>query len=70
MASGRLFAGLSPADVLPAASAPDRRFVGGMRVGALLTSFNATWRLVVLELHGDGLRLVTRGRLLRAIAPM
>jgi hypothetical protein len=71
MTGGWLSARLNRASVLPATSEPDRRFVGGMRVGGgLRWSFNATWPLAVLELHDDGLRLVTRGRLMRSIAPV
>jgi len=41
-----------------------------MRVGGILRSFNATWPLATLELHSTGLRIGTRGRILKALAPV
>jgi hypothetical protein len=61
--------GLSRSDELPPGPDARERFVGGMRLGALPWSFNATWPLAVLELHEVAVRVVTRGRLLRALAP-
>lgn len=70
MATGWLTGGLNRSGVLADSSEADQRFVGGMRVGGLLRSFNATLPLAVLELHATGLRIRTRGRLLRALAPL
>lgn len=67
---GWLAAGLNRSEVLPIDSEADQEFVGGMRVGRLLRSFNATLPLAVLELHPTGLRIRTRGRILRAVAPV
>jgi len=70
MATGWLSGGLNRSDVLPDGSEADQHFVGGMRVGGLLRSFNATLPLAVLELHTTGLRIRTRGRCLQSVAPI
>lgn len=70
MATGWLSGGLNRSGVLADSSEADQRFVGGMRVGGLLRSFNATMPLAVLELYASGLRIRTRGRFLRTLAPL
>ena len=70
MATGWLSGGFDRSDVLPDSSEADQQFVGGMKVGGLLRSFNATLPLAVLELHTTGLRIRARGRFLQSVAPL
>jgi len=64
--SGWLAAGIGRAEMLPAGSHAEQRYVGGM----WLPVFHATMPLVVLELHERGVRLVGRRRVLRAMFPI
>jgi hypothetical protein len=69
MSLGWLSGGHDRTGAIPDGSVRDLSFVGGMRIGGTHNYYRAPRPFAVLDLHGAGVRIRLRGRVLGATGP-